>query len=74
MNSKTYALITDVHSNSAALKKGMEIINSRDDIDKIVFLGDNLSFGPEPREVFDILKSNIKSVSYTHLRAHETDS
>ena len=62
MNSKTYALITDVHSNSAALKKGMEIINSRDDIDKIVFLGDYFSLGPEPREVFDILKSNTKSV------------
>ena len=35
MNTKTYALITDIHSNSVALKKGLEIINSRDDIDKM---------------------------------------
>ena len=56
MNTKTYALITDIHSNSVALKKGLEIINSRDDIDKIVFLGDYFSLGPEPKEILDILK------------------
>ena len=53
MNTKTYALITDIHSNSVALKKGLEIINSRDDIDKIVFLGDYFSLGPEPKEILD---------------------
>ena len=62
MNSKTYALITDVHSNSVALKKGLEIINNRDDIDKIVFLGDYFSLGPDPKEILNILKSNTESV------------
>ncbi|OUX20436.1 MAG: hypothetical protein CBE10_03030 [bacterium TMED250] len=62
MNSKTYALITDIHSNSVALKKGLEIINSRDDIDKIIFLGDYFSLGPEPKEILDILKSKTESI------------
>ena len=35
MNTKTYAIITDVHSNSPALKKGLEIINDRDDVDSV---------------------------------------
>ena len=48
MNTKTYAIITDVHSNSAALNKGLEIINDRDDVDKIIFLGDYFSLGPSP--------------------------
>ena len=62
MNSKTYALITDIHSNSVALKKGLEIINTRDDIDKIVFLGDYFSLGPEPKEILDILKLETESI------------
>ena len=62
MNSKTYALITDIHSNSVALKKGLEIINNRDDIDKIVFLGDYFSLGPEPKEILDILKLETESI------------
>ena len=62
MNTKTYAIITDVHSNSPALKKGLEIINDRDDVDKIIFLGDYFSLGPDPNEILDILKSKPNSV------------
>ena len=62
MNSKTYALITDVHSNSVALKKGLEIINARDGVDKIIFLGDYFSLGPDPKSILNTLKSNTGSV------------
>ena len=62
MNSKTYALITDVHSNSVALKKGLEIINARDGVDKIIFLGDYFSLGPDPKSILQTLESNTRSV------------
>ena len=62
MNTKTYALITDVHSNSAALKKALEIISERKDVDKTIFLGDYFSLGPDPKTIFDILKSDEKSI------------
>ena len=62
MNSKTYALITDVHSNSVALKKGLEIINARDGVDKIIFLGDYFSLGPDPKSILQTLESNTGSV------------
>ena len=62
MNSKTYALITDVHSNSVALKKGLEIINARDGVDKTIFLGDYFSLGPDPKSILQTLESNTGSV------------
>ena len=62
MNSKTYAIITDVHSNSAALKKGLEITDNRKGIYKTVFLGDYFSLGPDPKVILDILKSSAESV------------
>ena len=62
MNSKTYALVTDVHSNSAALKKGLEIINGRKDVDKTIFLGDYFSLGPDPKTIFNILQSDQGSI------------
>ena len=34
MNSKTFAIITDIHSNFASLKHALKIIESKNDIDK----------------------------------------
>ena len=40
MTSKTFAIITDIHSNLASLSKAMAIISDRKDIDQIISLGD----------------------------------
>jgi len=62
MNSKTYAIITDVHSNSTALEIALEKINDRDNVDQIIFLGDYFSLGPDPNKILEILKSTPNSV------------
>ena len=62
MNSKTFAIITDVHSNSAALEKGLSIINERAGVDKTIFLGDYFSLGPDPNTILKILQSDKDSI------------
>ena len=62
MNSKTFAIITDVHSNSAALEKGLSIINERAGVDKTIFLGDYFSLGPDPSTILKILQSDKDSI------------
>lgn len=57
MSFKTFAIITDVHSNVASLKKGLEIINDRSDIDQIMCLGDCFALGPDPKKTLELLKS-----------------
>ena len=62
MNSKTFAIITDVHSNSSALEKGLDIIKNRTSVDRIIFLGDYFSLGPDPNKILDILLSDKDSI------------
>ena len=62
MNSKTFAIITDVHSNSAALEKGLSIIDERAGVDKTIFLGDYFSLGPDPNTILKILQSDKDSI------------
>ncbi len=57
MDSKTFAIITDIHSNFASLTKALAIIDERDDIDQIICLGDCFALGPEPEKTMDMLKS-----------------
>ena len=57
MNSKTFAIITDVHSNLASLTKALKLIDKRDDVDQIICLGDCFALGPEPEATLDMLKS-----------------
>ncbi len=57
MTSKTFAIITDIHSNLASLSKAMAIISDRKDIDQIICLGDCFSLGPEPEGILKILKN-----------------
>ena len=56
MVNKTFAIITDIHSNISALSEAMEIIKSRDNIDQIICLGDCFSLGPEPEKTLEKLK------------------
>ena len=56
MNSKTFAIITDIHSNYPALRKALSIIESRSDIDQIICLGDCFALGPDPENTLETLK------------------
>ena len=57
MSSKTFAIITDVHSNVAALRKGLSIIEQHSSIDQIICLGDCFALGPDPKTTIQILKT-----------------
>jgi len=52
-----FAILTDIHGNIHALEKALEIIDARQDVDRIICLGDNFSLGSAPREVLDRLSS-----------------
>ena len=56
MPSKTFAIITDIHSNISALNNAVEIIQNRDNVDQIICLGDCFSLGPEPEKTLKKLK------------------
>ena len=57
MYSKTFAIITDIHSNLVSLTKALDIIKSRSDIDQIICLGDCFALGPEPEKTLEMLQS-----------------
>tara|TARA_Y100001970_G_C14139409_1_gene806242 strand:+ start:374 stop:1144 length:771 start_codon:yes stop_codon:yes gene_type:complete len=57
MPNKTFAIITDIHSNISALTEAISIINSKDNIDQIICLGDCFSLGPEPEKTLETLSS-----------------
>ncbi len=57
MSNKTFAIITDIHSNISALQKAINIINDKKDIDQIICLGDCFSLGPEPEITLQTLNS-----------------
>ena len=57
MSSKTFAIITDIHSNIASLEKAISIIDHYDtNIDQVMCLGDCFSLGPEPEKVLKALQ------------------
>jgi len=56
MASKSFAIITDIHSNLASLNHAMSLINERDDIDQLICLGDCFALGPEPEQTLETLK------------------
>ena len=57
MANKTFAIITDIHSNSSALSEALDIINNRADVDQLICLGDCFSLGPEPEKTLETLRS-----------------
>ena len=57
MESKTFAIITDIHSNLASLERALTIINEKDNINQIICLGDCFALGPEPEATLEKLKS-----------------
>jgi predicted phosphodiesterase len=61
-----FAIISDIHSNLAALTAVLEDIDSRG-IKEIFCLGDIVGYGPEPRECLDlIIERQIASIMGNH--------
>ena len=56
------AILSCIHGNMAALEAVWDDLGNQN-IDQLYCLGDLVGYGPYPN-----------AVSYTHLRAHETDS
>jgi len=52
----TYAILTDIHGNTFALEKALEIIQSEQSVDRIICLGDNFSLGSAPLEILKKLQ------------------
>lgn len=57
MSAKTFAIITDIHSNAESLRKALAIIAERPGVDQIICLGDCFPLGPQPEETLKILQS-----------------
>lgn len=51
-----YAIITDIHGNSSALKAVLDDIANKN-IDHIICLGDMVGIGPDSNEVLEIITS-----------------
>lgn len=56
MNTKTFAIITDIHANAESLKTALNIISKRDSVDQIICLGDCFTLGPAPEEILELLQ------------------
>ena len=57
MLGKTFAIITDIHSNLASLNKALALIADREQVDQMICLGDCFSLGPEPEKILEILQN-----------------
>ena len=61
-----FAIISDIHSNLAALRKVLEDIKNRG-IEEIFCLGDIVGYGPDPKECLDlIIENHIASIMGNH--------
>lgn len=71
-NMKKIAIFSDIHGNLQALNSIVEDID-KDNFDEVIFLGDVVGAGPNPKECLDILMdSNIKVVKGNH-EIYQTD-
>lgn len=53
------AVISDIHSNLAALRTALDIIK-KENVDKIVCLGDIVGYGPRPNECIDLIRKHCQ--------------
>ena len=59
------AIISDIHSNLAALEAVLEDIHSKN-IKQIICLGDSVGYGPDPRECVDLCRPSQATVMGNH--------
>ncbi len=57
MSSKTYAIITDIHSNIDSFREALRLIEKNPSVDQIICLGDCFAIGPDPKATFKALKN-----------------
>ncbi len=63
---KRIAVFSDIHGNLQALESVLSDIE-RNNIDEVIYLGDIIGFGPNPKECLDLIKdSRIKMVKGNH--------
>lgn len=62
-----YLIFSDIHSNLEAFKKLLTVIKTKK-IDKLVFLGDLVGYGPNPNEVIDLFREldNVYCIRGNH--------
>ena len=56
MSTKTFAILTDIHSNIFALEAAISFINNRKDVDQLICIGDYFALGPDPIATMKALK------------------
>ena len=63
-----FAVITDIHGNFDALQTVLDDIDSRDDIEKIYNLGDNIGIGHETNKVLDTIfdRDDMEMIAGNH--------
>lgn len=66
-------IISDIHSNIHSLRKFLNYIEDKHNIDYILNLGDFIQDGPNPCEVFDIVM-NDKKFFMIHSNYEHSDS
>ena len=71
------AIISDIHSNLAALQAVIEDIRSRE-IERIICLGDLVGYGPQPRECVALIKGLGLTIMGNHdeaiFHSHKTEA
>ena len=69
-----YGILADIHSNLAAFTAVMEDISRRGKIDGLIFLGDIVGYGPQPRECIELLrKYQVTAICGNHDRGATRD-
>ena len=53
-----YAIISDVHGNLEAFKAGLDDIGQQQ-VDKLLFLGDIVGYGPDPEACIELLQEKV---------------
>ena len=57
-----YAVFSDIHGNLEALEAVLKDIERRDDIERLLCLGDTVGYGASPRECLDIIRERCDFV------------
>ena len=71
MSPKKIAIISDIHANIYALNAFLEYINQHSDVEFVINLGDFISDGPNPCEVFDTIMQDKRFINILGQKEHE---
>jgi diadenosine tetraphosphatase ApaH/serine/threonine PP2A family protein phosphatase len=63
-------VLGDVHANARALREALDLVQSRP-IDQLVFLGDLLTYGPDVREVLELVAAETEDGAILLLGNHD---